>query len=70
MTVNLCKLGKIEQAKSVLNECMSITNLKAEENEMTVTLYCLLMSHSGQNAQALKVLKHSIKNYFKFTPGT
>lgn len=66
--LTLLELGKIQEANWTLRECMTNPGINGEKNELCVSLWALMMANDGQEKNALKLLKYSIKNYIKFTP--
>ena len=64
------ELGNLSEAKKAMRECMTNPETNGEQNEQCVLLWCLLMVHEGQNKNALKLLKYSIKNFIGFSPSS
>lgn len=70
LCLTLCELGKIDHAKQIMNDCMEIEGLSIEADQNSVLLVCLLMIHSGQLKQALRLIKLCIKKHYGFTVET
>ena len=69
MALSLYELGQINQAKLLMQDFVQ-KGVEQTECEPFICLWAILMGHSGQFREAIKLLKYAIKNSFGFTAMT